>query len=65
MIALVSSHSQMVSVGVRKLTPTYELGLYAFIAVPETQAWQEVADLLITTTQNYSHPLIWLGIFEN
>ncbi|MDM8559929.1 hypothetical protein [Candidatus Parabeggiatoa sp. HSG14] len=40
------------------------LGLYAYIAVPETQALQEVADLLATTTQNYSRPLIWPTILE-
>ncbi|RKZ86342.1 MAG: hypothetical protein DRR19_15065 [Candidatus Parabeggiatoa sp. nov. 1] len=40
------------------------LGLYAYIAVPETQSLQEVADLLATMTQDYAHPLIWQGIVE-
>ncbi|HEC83881.1 MAG: hypothetical protein DRR08_03640 [Candidatus Parabeggiatoa sp. nov. 2] len=39
-------------------------GLYAYIAVPENQALQEVADLLATTTQNYAHPLIWPDMIE-
>jgi tetratricopeptide (TPR) repeat protein len=40
------------------------LGLYAYIAVPETQPLQKVADLLATITQDYAHPLIWPGIVE-
>ena len=40
------------------------LGLYAYIAVPENQSLQEVADLLATTTKNYAHPLIWPDMVE-
>jgi tetratricopeptide (TPR) repeat protein len=39
-------------------------GLYAYLAVPETQALQEVADLLAITTQNYAHPLNWSDLVE-
>ena len=39
-------------------------GLYAYIAVPETQALQEVADLLAITTKKYAHPLIWPDLVE-
>ncbi len=41
------------------------LGIYAYIAVPETQDLQEVADLLATTTQDYIHPLVWPELVEN
>jgi len=40
------------------------LGMYAYLAVPENQPLPEVADLLATTTQNYTHPLIWPNILE-
>jgi tetratricopeptide (TPR) repeat protein len=40
------------------------LGVYAYIAVPENQPLQEVADLLAATTQNYVHPLIWPDMVE-
>jgi tetratricopeptide (TPR) repeat protein len=38
------------------------LGIYAYLAVPETQPLQSVTDLLTTITQNYAHPLTWLGM---
>jgi tetratricopeptide (TPR) repeat protein len=40
------------------------LGIYAYIVVPETQPLQSVTDLLATITQNYAHPLTWLGMVK-
>jgi tetratricopeptide (TPR) repeat protein len=39
-------------------------GMYAYLAVPENQPLQEVADLLANQTENYAHPLIWPEILE-
>ncbi|EDN70408.1 conserved hypothetical protein [Beggiatoa sp. PS] len=40
------------------------MGLFAYLAVPEQQSLQMIAELLATTTQTYEHPLIWPEIVE-
>jgi thioredoxin-like negative regulator of GroEL len=40
------------------------MGLFAYLAVPEQQSLQTVADLLATSTSSYPHPLIWPEIVE-